>query len=67
MSDYEFEKYERFIGYAEEVISTIENCPSCGAKFVMTHYSDTYTLLMKETSKCVECDYGARKIYYALN
>ena len=67
MSDYEFESYERFYGPSEEVISIMEDCPQCGAKFVVTHYSDTFTLLLKETSKCVECDYGAKKVYYALN
>lgn len=67
MSDYVFESYERFHGKSEDVISTMEDCPQCGAKFVVTHYSDTFTLLMKETCKCVECDFGSNKVFYALS
>lgn len=64
---YEFEHYEKYAGDAEEVISIMEDCPTCGVKLVLTHYSDGKNLILQETAKCLECEFGQRKTLYVLN
>lgn len=64
---YEFEHYEKYVGDAEDVIGIMEDCPACGVKMVLTHYSDAPKLVLHETAKCLECDYGQRRTLYILN
>ena len=39
----------------------IEDCPSCGSKFVMTHSPDAGSLIIEETSRCLDCDFGQKR------
>jgi len=66
-SNYEFECLEKYHGNYEEVTKTIEDCPSCGKKLIITHWADAATLVMEESAKCVECDFGQRKTLHAMN
>jgi C4-type Zn-finger protein len=66
-NDYQFEAYERYHGGIDEVKKTIEDCPQCQAKMVLSHYSDSGNLILHETARCIECDYGQRKIIHSLN
>ena len=61
------ESYESYCGGVDEVIKEIENCPKCGEKFILTHVSDCTNLYVQETAKCLDCDYGARRVYHSLN
>ena len=65
--DYEFEYYERYFGSPGNVKKIMEDCPCCGSKMVISHQSDNGTLLLHETSRCSECDYGGRKLIHVIN
>lgn len=65
--DFYIENFETYHGEVTDVIKIIEHCPSCGEKFILTHFSDCTHLYVEETAKCFECDFGARKIYHSLN
>lgn len=65
--DYEFEYFEKYHGDADQVKEKIENCPDCGAKMVMTHFADSGNMLVQETSRCNECDFGQRKVIHIIN
>lgn len=65
--DYEFECYERFYGAPAQVKAIMENCPCCGTKMVFSHYSDNGSLLLHETARCGECDFGGRKLIHLIN
>lgn len=64
---YEIETYERYLLSVDEVKNQIENCPVCGAKLILTHITDAQNMLAQETSKCLDCEYGTREVYHALN
>ncbi|MDD0853781.1 hypothetical protein HBN50_11780 [Halobacteriovorax sp. GB3] len=64
---YEIETYEGYKIEVDEVIKQIEDCPKCGAKLILTHYSDAKNMMMQETSKCLECDYGSRDVLHILS
>ncbi|WP_127714636.1 hypothetical protein [Halobacteriovorax sp. HLS] len=63
----ELECFEKYHGDSEQVTKTIEDCPKCGKKMIITHWADTSTLVMEESAKCIECDYGSRKTLHSLN
>tara|TARA_X000000950_G_scaffold266834_1_gene342725 strand:- start:180 stop:395 length:216 start_codon:yes stop_codon:yes gene_type:complete len=65
--DYEFEMMERYYGGEPEVRKVIEDCPCCGSKFVITHSPDAGSLIVEETSRCLDCDFGQRKVIHILN
>ena len=65
--DYEFEYYERYYGAASTVKEIMENCPCCGHKMIFSHYSDNGSLLLHETARCAECDFGGRKLIHSIN
>ena len=65
--DYEFEALERYFGDKDQVKKIIENCPCCNAKFVMTHVPDSGSLIVEETARCLDCDFGQRKVIHSLN
>ena len=65
--DFQVESFESYCGEVEDVIRTIENCPKCGEKFILTHISDCTNLYVQETAKCLDCDYGSRRIFHKLN
>ena len=65
--DYEFETFEKYYGDFDQVKKTIENCPKCGAKLSVSHYPDSGNLLVQETSRCLSCDFGQRKVIHILN
>ncbi len=65
--DYEFEKYEKYYGGPEEVKKSIEDCPKCRRKLSFSHFPDSGNLLVQETSRCLHCDFGQRKIIHTLN
>jgi len=67
LKDYEFEQLEKYHGDADTVKKVIENCPKCGAKLVITHYPDSGNLIVQETSRCLDCDFGQRKVIHVLN
>lgn len=64
---YEFEYYEKYHGDAIAVKETIENCPCCNSKLVLSHLADSGSLLVHETARCFDCDYGGRKLIYTMN
>jgi len=68
-NDYEFEMecLEKYCGNEDDVTKAMEECPECGAKFILTHSSDNGNMLVKEIAKCIECDFGSRRIYHQLN
>lgn len=66
-NDYKLEHYERYFGKKEEVLQQIEKCPFCKAKLVHTHFSDQKNLLLQETSRCLDCGDGTKKIIHILN
>ena len=65
--DYEFEAFEKYYGDETTVKKTIENCPCCGSKFAITHYPDSGNLIVQETFRCLDCDFGQKKIIDILN
>lgn len=65
--DYEFEVIEKYYGGEDQVKTIIENCPLCGAKFVMTHSPDSGNLLVHETKRCLDCDFGHEVTIHVLN
>ena len=64
---YEFEEYEKYYGDSVQVKKIIEDCPCCGSKFVMTHVPDAGSLIVEETSRCLDCDFGQKKVIHILN
>ena len=64
---FEFERYEKYVGGPDAVKKAIEDCPKCGSKLVLSHFSDSGNLLVHETARCFECDFGGRKVIHALN
>ncbi len=68
-NDYDFERefFEKYTGGEDEVVRVMEECPGCGSKFILTHNSDSGSMLVKEIAKCIECDYGSRRIFHQLN
>jgi ssDNA-binding Zn-finger/Zn-ribbon topoisomerase 1 len=65
--NFELEYLEKYHGDCEQVTKTIEDCPQCGKKLIITHWADTSTLVMEENSRCIECDFGHRKVLHSLN
>lgn len=65
--DYEFEYFEKYFGDADKVKKEIETCPSCGSKLLMTHFADSGNMLVQETARCNNCDYGQRKVLHVIN
>ncbi len=65
--DFEFEHFEKYFGNIEQVKKIIENCPKCGAKMSLSHFPDSGNLLVQETARCVQCDFGQRKVIHILN
>ncbi len=61
------ETYERYYGSVDEVVKQIENCPKCGAKFIITHLSDRDNLYVHEEVKCTECNFGTEETLHILN
>ena len=66
-NDYQFESLERYHGGIDDVKKTIEDCPKCQSKMVLSHYSDNGNLILHETARCIECDFGQRKVIHVLN
>jgi len=64
---YEFEYLEKYYGDIHFVKKTIENCPSCNSKLVLSHNADSGSLLVHETARCFDCDYGGRKLIHIMN
>ncbi|PIK16605.1 hypothetical protein [Halobacteriovorax sp. JY17] len=64
---FELEHLEKYHGDIEEVTKTIEDCPTCGKKLIITHWADCTTLVMEESAQCIECDYGSRKTLHSMN
>lgn len=64
---FELEYLEKYHGDCEQVTKTIEDCPDCGKKLVITHWADASTLVMEENARCLECDFGHRKTLHSLN
>ena len=62
--DYELEFYEKYYGDAEEVKRTIENCPLCSSKMILSHSPDSLNLIMQETSECPACDYSSKRVLH---
>jgi ribosomal protein S27AE len=65
--DFDMEFFEKYIGEVDDVVRSMEDCPGCGAKFILTHQSDNGHMLVREIAKCIECDYGSRRTYHQLN
>lgn len=64
---YEFECLEIYYGGVKEVKRAIEDCPCCGEKLALSHFSDAGALLIHETARCPMCDYEGRKIIHSMN
>lgn len=67
LKDFEFEHLEKYWGGPKEVKDKMENCPKCGTKMNVSHRTDNVNLLLQETSRCLDCDFGQRKIIYIVN
>lgn len=65
--DYDFEFLEKYFGTPDDVKRKIENCPSCGEKMILTHFSDSGNMLVQETARCQCCDFGQRKVIHIIN
>lgn len=65
--DYEFEFQEKYFGSPDDVKKKIENCPECGEKMIISHFSDSGNMLVQETARCHHCDFGQRKIIHIIN
>ncbi len=65
--DYEFESFEEYFGDVKSVKEKIENCPKCGSKLAMSHFSDVGNMLVQETARCTQCDFGQRKVIHVIN
>ena len=65
--EYQFENYESYVGGPDEVKHEIEHCPKCGSKLMFNHLPDYKNLLIQETGRCLECDFGHRKTIHVLN
>ena len=66
-AEYKIEKYEEYVGNAEEISNKIDRCPICKNKLLHTHYSDHKNLIVQETSKCLECGTLEKKVFHILN
>ena len=64
---FELEHLEKYHGGIEDVTKTMEDCPVCGKKLIITHWADCTTLLMEESAQCIECDFGSRKTIHSMN
>ena len=67
LKDFEFEHLEKYHGGAREVRSKMNDCPKCGTKMNVSHRTDSVNLLLQETSRCLECDFGQRKVIHIVN
>ena len=65
--DFEFETMEKYYGDEHQVKKTIEDCPVCGSKFVLTHNPDAGSLIVEESARCLDCDFGQRNVIHILN
>lgn len=61
------ENFEKYWGTADQVLKQMENCPRCGAKFVVTHLADKDHLYIHEELKCTNCNFGAEETLHILN
>ena len=66
-ADYKFERYEQYWGPVENVKKIISHCPACGAKLLHSHLPDYKNLIVQETSRCIECGEGTKKLIHVLN
>ena len=66
-TDFEFEKYDRYWGSCENVKKIMDQCPYCGSKLLLSHLPDYKNLFVPETSRCIDCGKGSKKIIHILN
>lgn len=66
-NDYKLECYEKYYGKKEEIMQRLEQCSYCKAKLVSTHFSDQKNLLIQETTRCLDCGDGTKKVIHVLN
>ncbi len=65
--DFKIENYLEYQGTPEEVAKKIDECEFCGAKLLLSHLPDYRSLLVQETSRCLDCGGVHKKIIHALN
>lgn len=51
----------------QKTIQKFNHCPECGAKLLLSHWSDYKSLLVQETARCLDCGKGNRKDIHVLN
>lgn len=66
-TNYKFECYEKYLVETDQVKKQIDECPSCGAKLLLSHLPDYKNLLVQETARCLDCGNGNRKIIHIIN
>ncbi|PIP89361.1 MAG: hypothetical protein COW01_04260 [Bdellovibrionales bacterium CG12_big_fil_rev_8_21_14_0_65_38_15] len=64
---YEFEYFEKYFGDAASVTRTIEDCPCCQSKLILSHSADSGSLLVHESARCFDCDFDGRKLIHIMN
>jgi hypothetical protein len=65
--EYVFVNYLEYHGGVESVVKMMSHCGQCGAKFLLSHMVDYKNYLIQETSKCLDCGQGSKKVLHPLN
>jgi ribosomal protein S27AE len=66
-AELKFENYSEYFGGVEKVKKTIDDCPVCGAKLLLSHLPDYRNLLIQENARCLDCGESHRKVIHVLN
>jgi hypothetical protein len=65
--EFKIERYEEYYGDTKQVKKIIDECKLCGAKLIHSHISDYRNLMIQETSQCLDCGAGSKKMLHILN
>ena len=65
--DYHFENFLEYHGDIEQVTKHINFCFGCGAKLLLSHMADYKNYIIQETSRCLDCGNGTRRIIHTIN
>ena len=61
------EIFTDYSGPADKALARMNHCSCCGAKLLLSHLSDYKSLIVQETSRCLDCGKDNRKIIHVLN
>lgn len=64
---WEWETYLQYHGNSEEVNQQIHFCQQCGARLLLSHLSDHQHLYVQETTRCLDCSQGTKRVFHQLN